>query len=140
MGQAVRLSFCLLAIFCEHSKLLLQFSVDYLETFQNHSWYVVVHEGWLFYVSFPNRVMYLFQISAYVYIASSCEHNSSYSFQWIILKPSRIVTQGTQLCVKAGFFMRPFRTELCPLKYFLMTILGRIMLWQAVLLFDTCNG
>jgi len=25
-------------------------------------------------------------------LANSCEHNSSYSFQWMVLKPSRIVT------------------------------------------------
>ena len=29
---------------------------------------------------------------AYAYIANSFEHNSSYSFQWMIFKPSRIVT------------------------------------------------
>ena len=28
-------------------------------------------------------------------LANSCEHNSSYSFHWMILKPSMIVTHGT---------------------------------------------
>ena len=38
-------------------------------------------------------------------LANDCEHNFSYSFQWMILKPSSIVTNGRQLCVKAGFFI-----------------------------------
>ena len=28
-------------------------------------------------------------------LENSCEYNSSYSFQWMILKPSRIVAHGT---------------------------------------------
>ena len=79
-----------------------------------------VKAGFIF-LSFPNRVIPLFQILAYAYIANSCEHNTSYSFKWMILKPSRIVTHGMQLCLKAGsfysFFLTEFRsflTELCP--------------------------
>ena len=46
-------------------------------------------------------------------LANSCEHNSSCSFQWMVLKPSRIVTHGTWLCVK-DLFIRLFLTELWP--------------------------
>jgi len=39
-------------------------------------------------------------------LPNACEHYS-YSFQCMILKPSRIITHGTRLCVKGGFFIRP---------------------------------
>jgi len=66
--------------------------------------------------------MPLFQVFAYAYIANSCEHNS-YSFQWMILKPIRIVTHEELLCLKTVSFIRPFLTELCPFfKYLLMYI------------------
>ena len=60
---------------------------------------------------------------AYAYIANSFEHNS-YSFQWMILKPSRIVTHDILVCVKAGIFIHHFLTKLCPFfKYLLINIL-----------------
>ena len=40
-------------------------------------------------------------------LTNSCKHNSSCSFQWMVLKPSRIVTHGTWLCVK-DLFIRLF--------------------------------
>ena len=72
---------------------------------------------------------------------SVCEHKSSNSFQWMILKPSRIVTHGTKLCVKAGFFYLSFPIRVMPLFqifayeyscFFLLRdfiSLGRIILW-----------
>ena len=47
-------------------------------------------------------------------LANSCEHNSSYSFQWMILKPSRIFTHGTYLCVKADSFCSSFSYRVMP--------------------------
>ena len=53
-------------------------------------------------------------------LAISCEHNLSYSFQWMILKPFRIVTHGTLLCVKAVFYSS-FTNRVMPFfKYLLM--------------------
>ena len=59
--------------------------------------------------------MPLFQLFAYAYIASSCEHNSSYSFQWMIMKPFRSVTHEELFCLKAVSFIRPFLSRGMPL-------------------------
>ena len=40
------------------------------------------------------RIMLWYKLSVRP-LANSCEHNSSYSFQWMILKHFRIVTHGT---------------------------------------------
>ena len=53
-------------------------------------------------------------------LANSCEHNSSNNYLPMILQSSRIVTHGTLLFVKAGFFYSSFSNRVMPLfKYFL---------------------
>ena len=66
-----------------------------------------------------------------MHIANSCEHNSSYSFQWMILAPSSIVTHGTQLCAQAGLFQLFIPNRGMPLICYYICF-GRIMLRQAV--------
>ena len=86
-----------LANSCEHNSYSFQWMILKPSRIY-HPWYLVVGKGCFFSLSFPNRVKPLFQIFAYAYKANSCEHNSSYSFQWMIFKPCWIVTYGRLLC------------------------------------------
>ena len=107
MAQAARLFVYLLANSCEHNSYSFQQMILKPSRIVTYGMYLCIRAGY-FYLSFPNRVMPRFQIFAYAYIANSLEHNSSYSLQQMVLEPSRSVTHGTSLYVKAGFVCSSF--------------------------------
>ena len=89
-------AYAYIASSCEHNCLQFQWMILKTSRIVTHSTQLCLKAGY-FYSFFPYRVMPLFQLIAYAYIANSCEHNSL-QFQWMILKTSRIVTHGTELC------------------------------------------